>query len=201
VHDIYQECWQRIAAGEELQGIPGRLRDEPLIVNWLRDGRTAGQASGRAIAEYLDQRYGTDPFLIVSDTLDSVRDGRLVLCAANSPEPILNGGHFGKEAIVCDIAVPNNVVFNIQRERPDILYMQGGIVATPNGESLHAGARAFLGEGRLFACMAETAVLGLAGFKDHYSYGSISRRQVHEIAGLAAVHGFRLADYKTSHSL
>lgn len=201
VYDIYQECWMQIAVGGPLTGIPARLANEPLIRGWLAEGRTAAAESGRVIAEELERRYGEDPFLVITNDLSEVRRGHLVLCAANSPEPFLGAEHFRDDAIVCDIAVPNNVVPGIRTVRPDLSYLQGGIVATPNHESLHPGARAFLGEGQMFACMAETAVLGLAGLTGHYSYGAISRRQVREIAALASIHGFHLADYKRSHSL
>jgi acetylornithine/succinyldiaminopimelate/putrescine aminotransferase/predicted amino acid dehydrogenase len=151
-YDIYQECWMQIAAGEDLHGIPAHLAEEELIRGWLRESRPAGEASGRAIAEYLEQRYGDDPFLSVARDLDVVREGQLVLCAANSPDPFLDARHFREGAVVCDIAVPNNVVPGLPSARPDLLYIQGGIAATPYGESLHPSARAFLGEGQLFAC-------------------------------------------------
>ncbi|KUL53970.1 pyridoxalphosphate dependent aminotransferase, class III [Streptomyces sp. NRRL F-4489] len=202
VHGIYQECWERIAEGGELTGIPARLAEEPLIAKWLADGPGADAAErGKAIAAHLEERYGQDPFLTVTQDTDALRDAQLVLCASNSPEPFLTGEHFAQDAVVCDIAVPNNAVADLAERRPDLAYMLGGIVATPNGESLHHTARAFLEAGQLFACMAETALMGLAGIDRHYSYGNITRRQVLDIAALADAHGLRLADYKSAHSV
>ncbi|WP_310728222.1 aminotransferase class III-fold pyridoxal phosphate-dependent enzyme [Streptomyces sp. N2A] len=202
VHGIYQECWSRIAAGGELAGIPARLAEEPLITKWLAEGPGGDDAGrGRAIAEYLTERYGSDPFLTVTQDSAALREAQLVLAASNSPEPFLTGEHFADGAVICDIAVPNNVVPGVPEQRPDLAYMLGGIVATPNGESLHPSARAFLEAGQLFACMAETALMGLAGLDHHYSYGNISRQQVIDIAALADAHGLRLADYKSAHSV
>lgn len=201
VFHIYQDCWTQIANGDALTGLPAKLRNEPLIQHWLRDGRSATADSGRAISEFLQERYVVDPYIRVSNDIQDVARGQLILCAANSPEPFLDRSHFNRGAIVCDIAVPHNVAPEVQTERPDITYMQGGIVATPGNASLDSRARAFLQEGQMFACMAETAVLGLAGITTHYSYGPINRRQVHEIAVLARAHGFTLADFKTGSSL
>ncbi|MGW5121907.1 aminotransferase class III-fold pyridoxal phosphate-dependent enzyme, partial [Streptomyces noursei] len=205
VHGIYQECWARIAAGGELTGIPARLAEEPLIAKWLADGASAeGEDAadrGKAIAAHLEEQYGQDPFLTVTQDGDALREAQLVLCASNSPEPFLTGEHFAPDAVVCDIAVPNNAVPDLTVQRPDLAYMLGGIVATPHGESLHPSARAFLEAGQLFACMAETALMGLAGIDQHYSYGNISRQQVLDIAALADAHGLRLADYKSAHSV
>jgi acetylornithine/succinyldiaminopimelate/putrescine aminotransferase/predicted amino acid dehydrogenase len=202
VHGIYQECWSRIADGGELTGIPARLAEEPLITKWLAEEPPAEETErGRAIAQYLEERYGEDPFLTISQSTDAVREAQLVLAASNSPEPFLTGEHFAPDAVVCDIAVPNNAVPELTEQRPDLAYMLGGIVATPGGESLHPSARAFLEAGQLFACMAETALMGLAGLDRHYSYGNITRRQVIDIAALADAHGLRLADYKSAHSV
>ncbi|MFG2286485.1 aminotransferase class III-fold pyridoxal phosphate-dependent enzyme [Streptomyces sp. NPDC048595] len=201
VHGVYQECWSRIAEGGELTGIPARLAEEPLITKWLAEGPADDTGRGRAIAEYLRERYGRDPFLTVTQDSAALKEAQLVLCASNSPEPFLTGEHFGPNTVICDIAVPNNAVAGLAEQRPDLAYMLGGIVATPHGESLHPSARAFLQAGQLFACMAETALMGLAGLDHHYSYGNISRQQVIDIAALAKAHGLRLADYKSAHSV
>ncbi len=203
VCNIYDDAWQEICSmqPQHLGQLAGKLAQEPLIRDWLAHGTAPRRDCGRAIANHLRQRYGEDPYLRVSTDRRLIREGRIVLCAANHPQPFLTAEDFREGAIVCDIAVPNNVVAGITVKRPDLIYQQGGIVATPNGESLHPGARAFLAEGQLFACMAETVILGLAGFERHYSYGQITKRQVREIAALAEMHGFRLADYKTGSSL
>ncbi len=199
VYAIYQHCWEQIVAGRALHGIPARLMDEPLIRFW-RHGQPPTKEAGRAISEFLEKQYGQDPFITIGNDDQVIRQGQLVLCAANSPTPFLNTDHFQEAAVICDIAVPGNIVSGLSSERPDLLTLQGGIVATPNGESLPAGTRAFLSEGQLFACMAETAVLGLSGFKEHYSYGAIHSAQVREIGLLSKAHGFRLAEYKREHS-
>ena len=203
MHAIYDDAWREICSlpREQLGVLAAKLVEEPFIADWLKNDSAPRRHCGRAIAAALRERHDRDPYLEVSTERQLVRKGEIVLCAANQPEPFLGAEDFREGAVVCDIAVPNNVVPDIARQRPDLIYQQGGIVATPNGESLHPGARAFLREGQLFACMAETVVLGLAGFDRHYSYGAITKRQVREIATLAQAHGFRLADYKKGSSL
>jgi predicted amino acid dehydrogenase len=79
--------------------------------------------------------------------------------------------------------------------------MHGGIVQTPMGDGLAHNVRAYLKQGQLYACMAESVLMGLSGMKQHYSYGDISREQVQQIRALAATHGFSLAQFKTDNSL
>lgn len=203
VHTIYDDAWREICTlpPAQLGELARRLAEEPLVQAWLAGADIPAQGHGATIANALCERHGHDPYLQVTTDRALIREGRIVLCAANEPEPFLGADDFRAHAVVCDVAVPPNVHAGVPAARPDLAYQQGGIVATPNGESLHPSARAFLAEGQLFACMAETVVLGLAGFERHYSLGAISKQQVREIAALAALHGFRLADYKRGDSL
>lgn len=200
---IYEDTWNEICTvrADQYGALAKKLGEEAFIHEWLANGMAPAKDLGKIIRQQLNGLYGKDPYIRVAADLAGVKDGDIVLCAANSATPILGGDDFKMGAIVCDIAVPGNVVSDIRKLRPDLVYQQGGIVATPNGESLHPGARAFLKAGELFACMAETVVLGLANMNSHYSWGAISRQQVIEIAALAKMHGFSLSGMKTENSL
>ncbi len=199
LYALYEECWQLIEQGGELAGIPAKLREEPIIAEWLQQGAPKSDL-GKQLHQALVARHGSDPYVLLSQDPADARQAQAVLCAANASEPFLERHHFAPQALVCDVAVPANVPASVAQGE-GLTYLQGGIVATPHGESLHPGARAFLGEGQLFACMAESVILGLSGYNQHYSYGAISRQQVNEIAALAEIHGFRLADFKRGSSL
>ncbi|MDR7090638.1 aminotransferase class III-fold pyridoxal phosphate-dependent enzyme [Cellvibrio fibrivorans] len=203
VYTIYEDTWQEINSKpfNQLGALAKKLIQEPIIQEWIECKNAPVKVIGKTIANAIAERHGADPYVTISTDLTLVKQGNIVLCSANSAEPFLGADDFGMNAIICDIAVPNNVQANIVQQRPDIIYQQGGIVATPNGESLHPTARAFLGAGQLFACMAETVILGLAGINQHYSYGAISKQQVREILALAKAHGFSLASYKKGNSL
>ncbi len=156
---------------------------------------------GRRLFRFVAERLGDEAFIVVGNDLDSLRQARIVLCAANAPQAFLQAGHFAENGVVCDIAVPLNVDQAVAAQRPDLLYMHGGIVQTPFGDGLAENVRAYLGEGQLYACMAESVLMGLAGMSRHYSYGDISREQVQQIRAIAATHGFGLARIKTDNSL
>jgi predicted amino acid dehydrogenase len=201
-HGIYEALWQALRTNAaRLEGHLGAaLQELSEVRRWLATSEEPGRDVGRRLAEAVRATYQEDPFIGVTTNTDMVRHGDLVVCVANTDRPFLTATAFKEGAIVCDIAVPNNVVPAVTEVRPDLHYLQGGIVATPYGESLAPSARAFLGTGELFACMAETAVMGLAGISQHYSYGPVSPNQVREIAALAKLHGFRLAGTKQAQS-
>jgi len=200
-YGICEEIWQALA--QNFSGPSGRLvaaiRALDKVQEWLRAGRPEN-CSGKDIYEELCAVYGEETFIVLSNDSRATCRADIVVCAANADRPFLDADSFHKKAIVCDIAVPGNVADEVPKARPDLYYMKGGIVATPNGESLALSARAFLQAGQLFACMAETAVLGLAGIRQHYSYGPITTQQVREIGALAKLHGFSLALAKKADS-
>ena len=202
-HTIYQDTWQEILMTPRHKwGVLAKaLVAEHFIQEWVECKNAPEKNIGKAIAQRLQEEHGQDPYITVSTDLNLIKEGHIVLCAANAAEAFLGADDFREGAIICDIAVPNNVRADITSARPDLIYQQGGVVATPNGESLHPSARAFLKSGQLFACMAETAILGLAGINRHYSYGAISKQQVREILVLAKAHGFSLAGSKSGNSL
>lgn len=156
---------------------------------------------GLQLFRFVEAQVGANAFITISNDLQLLRNARIVLCAANAPEAFLGAEHFAENAVICDIAVPLNVDQQLAVERPDVLYMHGGIVQTPLGDGLPANVRAYLKEGQLYACMAESVLMGLSGMKQHYSWGDITREQVQRIRAIAACHGFSLAQFKTDNSL
>lgn len=197
---IYEAAWEQLQGPGAPQGLAACLLDEPLVQQWLREGAPERQR-GRLLQQAISARHGSDPYIHLSLDVADAAGADVLLCAANAPAPFVDASGLQPGAIICDVAVPHNVISSSLSQRPDLLYMQGGVVATPGGVSLDEGARAFLGAGQLYACMAETAILGLSGHRGHYSHGAISPQQVKEIAALAELHGFTLAEFKRGSSL
>lgn len=189
--------------------LSGRAEDDRLAFRLLQLEGTQAllQAHGHSpdlglrLRRLVEEKLGADAFITVSNDLGLLKQARIVLCAANAPEPFLGAEHFAENSVICDISVPLNVEQSLPQQRQDVLYMHGGIVQTPMGDGLQANVRAYLGADQLYACMAESVLMGLSGMKQHYSYGDISREQVQQIRALAAVHGFSLAQFKTANSL
>ncbi|KUN90897.1 aminotransferase class III-fold pyridoxal phosphate-dependent enzyme [Streptomyces caeruleatus] len=191
-HRVYQEAWSCVADGGELSGIPALLRKEPLIDGWLREQRPGDEPSGELIARYVEDRYGTDPFVVVTDDLSALAEGHLVLSAVTSPTPALTGEYLRAGAVVCDVAVPASTVDGAALLRAGIHYVRSGILTAPGGASLPAGARGGLGDGELFAGMAEAVVLALADAGPEQYGAQVTRSRLRDIRELARRHGFAL---------
>ena len=107
---------------------------------------------------------------------------------------MLRAEHLGPGAAVLDATQPRNTGPELQRQRPDVLLLDGGIVEVP-GLRLHGGTMG-LPDGRTFACLAETMLLSLSGHQGHFTIGRPTLDQIDHITELALRHrnfGFRPA--------
>ncbi|MBD2815200.1 aminotransferase class III-fold pyridoxal phosphate-dependent enzyme [Xenorhabdus sp. Flor] len=156
---------------------------------------------GIEIDRYLNQYYPTQTFIHTSQDISDIENCDVIVCASNASEAFLSIEKIKKRAIVCDISVPHNLSDEDVLRRPDIKILRGGIVQTPNNDSLDTRVRAYLKEGQIYACMAETILLGLEEYTGNFSYGNISANQVIDIMAIAKKHNFTLSDIKENSSL
>ncbi len=162
-------------------------------------GRPAAQRSGR-LAARVASAEGVPPAALAARL---VREGDIVLAAHPSPDlggaavvvaatsstgSLIEPGQLGRRALVCDVSRPGNVSPRVAAERPDVLVVEGGVVALPGRHEL--GVRFGLAPGLLYACMAETALLALERRFHHGTIGAdLSADHVADLRALASKHG------------
>ncbi len=133
--------------------------------------------------------------------LEPLSRADLVLAATNSPEPVVFPEHLDPErpVVVCDISIPPDAAPELDA-MPNVSVIRGGLVhAEGNDHVCFPGVP--LARGQLYACMAETALLGLDGATEDFSRGPISVEQVERIRQIAVRHGFRFLGPKLEPSL
>lgn len=133
----------------------------------------------------------------VSESADALRPCSLIVTASNSAEPVVYCRHLGpRPVVVCDISLPADVAEEVRRERPDVSVLKGGVVRLPcDPDMIIPGVP--LAPGHVFACMAETLLMGLEEVEGHGSYGPLTPGRVRWALEMADKHGFRLADLQT----
>lgn len=120
----------------------------------------------------------------------------VVVTATSSVSALVRPEHVKFGAVICDLSRPANVSREIQRRRPDVLVIDGGVVEVWNRPDL--GWNFGFERGLCYACMAETMLLALEGHWQHTSLGSaISLETLALARSLAAKHGFRVADLRS----
>jgi predicted amino acid dehydrogenase len=77
------------------------------------------------------------------------------------------------------------------------MVIKGGVVRLPcNSDLIIPGVP--LAPGHVFACMAETLLMGLEDVAGHGSYGPLTTARVHWALDMADKHGFTLAELQTA---
>ncbi len=121
----------------------------------------------------------------------------IVISATSATEKVIHAGNLKQGAIVCDISRPANVSEEVDRARPDVLVIDGGVVEVPGLPSF--GWDFGFEEGLAYACMAETMLLALEHEYKHYSLGSsgVNLETILQTRYWAAEHGFKLANFRS----
>lgn len=153
--------------------------------------RAAGNKRMEALVERIKAEHPEQTIRLTTD-LYALRDASLIMTATISGESFIGPEHISHgKTVICDVSVPHDVFDSVVTERPNTTILNGGIVQLPcNADYAIAGIT--LPKGRVFACMAETLLMGLEGFTGHGTYGDITPENVQMFLALAEKHGFRL---------
>jgi acetylornithine/succinyldiaminopimelate/putrescine aminotransferase/predicted amino acid dehydrogenase len=134
--------------------------------------------------------------LVLSQNMhQSVRQAQVVVTATNATNAVIGPDDLRAGAVVCDLSRPANVSREVADARPDVVVIDGGIIAAPDGSAF---GQFGLGEGRIYACMAETMMLTLGGHLKNTSLGTdLSPQTLQLVKSLAAQHGFSVAKLRS----
>lgn len=132
-----------------------------------------------------------DGSLVLTSSIEAVALADVVVSATSFPGRIIEHDMLARDAIVCDISRPRSMDAGIRALRPDVMVIDGGIIALPGRPRVGPYG---LDPGTSYACMAETMLLALEGdFRDTSLGSSVDVREVRRQQGLARKHGFQLA--------
>jgi hypothetical protein len=141
--------------------------------------------------EVIAQLERTGWLVLTQETKSAARGARLVVTATSSTGTMIGPDDLQPHAVVCDVSRPANVSRQVTAARPDVLVIDGGIVALPAKSTL---CQFGLGDGLVYACMAETMMLTLAGQLRNTSVGmDLAPESLHLLRLLADHYGFKVA--------
>ncbi|MEV0296906.1 aminotransferase class III-fold pyridoxal phosphate-dependent enzyme [Nocardia sp. NPDC050710] len=188
----------RLAPGNRRVGILGAVGNigavmaeliAPLADSVTLVGRPGSASRLRRVAEQL---MPTAPGVVeISEDLASLRECHIVLTATNSAVPLITPDLLAADhpVLVCDLAVPGDVDPAVS-ERPNITLVSGGRMALPLGQT-PPFPETGLPAGVVYACMAETVLLGFEPETASPSYGGLTVAGVRAARELAARHEVR----------
>jgi acetylornithine/succinyldiaminopimelate/putrescine aminotransferase/predicted amino acid dehydrogenase len=170
--------------GAMLAEVACELADEVVLVGRPGAAARLGQLAGRLAR----------PALVATD-LAALTGCNLIISASNSPRPVICADHIGPQAVViCDVAVPADVAPEVA-SRANVRLIRGGIIRLPKQQDLGLDSLG-LDPGRIYACMAESLLLGLSGVGSSFSVGPLQAGKIRLMRTLAQHHGFEIDEDK-----
>ncbi|BDI31724.1 shikimate 5-dehydrogenase [Capsulimonas corticalis] len=132
-----------------------------------------------------------------NDVHTGLRDAEVVVTVTSAVDAVIQPEDLVPGCVVCDVARPRDVSVRVNRERNDVLVLEGGVVAVP-GADLDFRFNFGFPPKTAYACMSETMMLALEGRYESFTLGKdVTVAQVNEISALAKKHGFHLAGYRS----
>ncbi len=145
--------------------------------------------------ELIAQLERTGWLVLTQDTKSAVQGARLVITATSGTDTLIGPEDLQPHAVVCDVSRPANVSRQVAAVRPDVLVIDGGIIAIPARSIL---SQFGLGNGLVYACMAETMMLTLAGHLHDTSIGTdLAPETLQLLRSLADRYGFEVAQLRS----
>ncbi len=158
------------------------------------------QGASRRCRPLLQQLRELAPWIEfeVSESMEALRSCSLIVSASNSAEPVIYSQHLGPQStVICDISLPPDVAGEVKLNRKDVVVLKGGVVRLPCDPDLMIPGVP-LAPGHVFACMAETLLMGLEGIQDHGSYGPLTPERIARALEMADKQGFTMAELQTT---
>jgi predicted amino acid dehydrogenase len=208
--DIYANAFAQImtqayppadgsSGAEALHGVARAISETRAVRELLRCHQSVHEI-GLWLLGRLQQELGENAPVILTEDYGYLKEANLIVGASNTHHPVIFSHMLGPGPIIInDIALPQDTDESVRIERPDVIWISGGLVRLPlnpdfsiNGIPLEPGLS--------YACMAETLLMGLANLQGDFSCGKINRAQVKKIREIARTHGFTMGSFKTERS-
>ncbi len=127
------------------------------------------------------------------DANNCVGECDLVITATSARRKIVDIEKVKSGCVICDTSRPFDISKEDAMKRPDVMVIAAGEVLLP-GANLELNCDLGLKEKRIYACLAETALLALEGRHECFSLGrDLCFFKVKEIDYLSRKHGLKLA--------
>lgn len=158
----------------------------------------AGQIQRHAVSlpdDALIQLLESSGKLILTTNLRTLGMADVVVSATSQPDMSIDDDIFKPGAIICDISRPRTLNASIVNTRPDVVVIDGGIIALPGNPRIGPYG---IPDGTSYACMAETILLTLDGHFQHTSLGrELTMTEIMRQKELAKKHGFCVAGLRS----
>lgn len=80
---------------------------------------------GKWLYDYYAENTNVETPICISISINSIKEADIVLCASNSPDPLIFPEMIGGDSkVICDISVPMNTHPSVINECPNVIFLQ-----------------------------------------------------------------------------
>lgn len=144
--------------------------------------------------------------IVPDNSSEAVKNSDVILTATTSITKLIDPFEIKPGAIVCDVALPANIMKEVAAVRKDVLVFEGGLAKLPDRKNNFKNSRlekAILHKNCIFGCFAEAMILSLEKKYENFSIGrgNITEDKINEIQHIACRHGFGVSDFFCGHKV
>ena len=174
------------------------LREGGAIYQWVK-GHPQIPAVDAPIEEYhnfAEMVLDDSPLIYTVEIGNYLPQADVVVTATSQVNSLITPDMLKFGSVVCDVSRPPDVSLEVKEARPDVLVIDGGVMAAPGCPDL--GWDFGFERGQAYACMSETMMLALEHHYQHFGLGiDINAATVAHTRKLAEKHGFKLAGFRS----
>ena len=167
--------------GRVVSSLLADLARELVLVG--RDG--SDQRTRQKLSEVADQ-LNARASIVIAEDINRISSSDIVVLASSATEPFISSQHIKPDAIVIDASRPPNVSENVIVARPDVTWIEGGLIQFPHNSELDLFAGPH--QETAYACVAETALWALSP--------ELGEPSAKRILNVETVHKLRMAARK-----
>lgn len=174
------------------------IRDGGAIYQWVKahPQMPAADAPMEEYQNFAEIVQGKSPVIYTVEIENYLPQADVVVTATSQVNSLITPDMLKFGAVVCDVSRPPDVSLEVKEARPDVLVIDGGVMAVPGCPDL--GWDFGFERGQAYACMSETMMLALEHHYQHFGLGiDINAATVAHTRKLAEKHGFKLAGFRS----
>lgn len=150
----------------------------------------SGRETSTKRLETIEKKLNHPNAQITSD-MSTLTNANVIVTATSAIEPVIFSQHVSPKTIICDLAVPRDVDLEIINNRKDVTVIRGGVLRLPFREEPYLFGIPFE-SGTVYACMAETMLMGMRGYFKNLSYGDLTLENIAMVRKWYQEEGFEL---------
>ncbi len=137
--------------------------------------------------------------IVLAGHLDELATADVVVTASSATQSFIESAHLRRGAIVVDASRPANVASSVRDRRPDVRWIEGGVMEIPGSPPLDLFAGPH--PNHTFACVAEAALWALHPEVRGLSAAiTLEPARIRRLGLLARQNGFRVVTGQDQHS-